>query len=59
MWPSAHLNVVLNSTFTGNKALGPGANATNATCPVVGGQRETGSGGNGGAIVIDGGWSNA
>ena len=46
---------VIDSTFTGNKALGSGANATNATCPVVGGQRETGSGGNGGAIVIDGG----
>jgi hypothetical protein len=46
---------VINSTFTGNKALGSGANSTNATCPVVGGQRETGSGGNGGAISIDGG----
>jgi hypothetical protein len=46
---------VLTSTFTGNKALGSGANSTNATCPVVGGQRETGSGGNGGAISIDGG----
>jgi len=46
---------VIDSTFTGNKALGTGANSTNATCPVVGGQRETGSGGNGGAISIDGG----
>jgi len=46
---------VMESTFTGNKALGFGANADNATCPVVGGQRETGSGGNGGAISIDGG----
>jgi hypothetical protein len=46
---------VINSTFTGNKALGSGANSTNSTCPVVGGQRETGSGGNGGAISIDGG----
>jgi hypothetical protein len=46
---------VMTSTFTGNKALGFGANADNATCPVVGGQRETGSGGNGGAIVMDGG----
>jgi hypothetical protein len=46
---------VFNSTFTGNKALGSGANSTNSTCPMVGGQRETGSGGNGGAISIDGG----
>ncbi len=46
---------VIDSTFTGNKALGSGANSTNTTCPVVGGQRETGSGGNGGAISIDGG----
>jgi hypothetical protein len=49
---------VIDSTFTGNKALGSGANSTNTTCPLVGGgagQRETGSGGNGGAISIDGG----
>jgi hypothetical protein len=46
---------VFNSVFTGNRALGSGANSTNGTCPVVGGQRETGSGGNGGAISIDGG----
>jgi hypothetical protein len=46
---------VINSTFTGNKALGSGANSTNTTCPDVNGQRETGSGGNGGAISIDGG----
>jgi hypothetical protein len=46
---------VFDSTFTGNKALGSGANSTNSTCPMVGGQRETGSGGNGGAISIDGG----
>ncbi len=46
---------VIDSAFTGNKALGSGANSTNTTCPVVGGQRETGSGGNGGAISIDGG----
>ncbi len=46
---------VYDSVFTSNKALGSGANATNSTCPVVAGQRETGSGGNGGAISIDGG----
>ncbi len=46
---------VINSTFTGNKALGSGGNSTNTTCPDVNGQRETGSGGNGGAISIDGG----
>jgi predicted outer membrane repeat protein len=44
-----------NDTFTHNQALGEGANSTNATCPVVGGQRETGSGGNGGAVSVDGG----
>jgi hypothetical protein len=46
---------IVGSTFTGNKALGSGANSTNSTCPIVGGQRETGSGGNGGAVSIDGG----
>ena len=45
---------VTNSTFTGNKAKGSGANSTNTTCPLIHGQREVGSGGNGGAIVIDG-----
>ncbi len=44
-----------NDTFDSNQALGQGANSTNGTCPVVGGQRETGSGGNGGAVAIDGG----
>lgn len=46
---------LINDTFTDNQALGEGANSTNSTCPVVGGQRETGSGGNGGAVSIDGG----
>jgi hypothetical protein len=46
---------VIDSVFTANKATGSGANSTNTTCPVVGGQMETGSGGNGGAISIDGG----
>lgn len=46
---------LVNDTFTQNQALGQGGNSTNATCPVVGGQRETGSGGNGGAVSIDGG----
>jgi predicted outer membrane repeat protein len=44
-----------DDTFTQNQALGEGANSTNGTCPVVGGQRETGAGGNGGAVSIDGG----
>jgi hypothetical protein len=46
---------LVNDTFSQNQALGQGANSTNATCPVVGGQRETGNGGNGGAVSIDGG----
>jgi hypothetical protein len=46
---------LVNDTFTQNQALGQGANSTNSTCPVVGGQRETGEGGNGGAVSIDGG----
>ena len=46
---------LINDTFSQNQALGQGANSTNGTCPVVGGQRETGSGGNGGAVSIDGG----
>jgi predicted outer membrane repeat protein len=46
---------LVNDTFTQNQAQGQGGNATNATCPIVGGQRETGSGGNGGAVSIDGG----
>ncbi len=46
---------LVNDTFSLNHALGQGANSTNGTCPVVGGQRETGEGGNGGAVSIDGG----
>jgi hypothetical protein len=46
---------LVDDTFSQNQALGEGGNATNSTCPVVGGQRETGSGGNGGAVSIDGG----
>ena len=46
---------LVNDTFSQNQALGQGANSTNGTCPVVNGQRETGSGGNGGAVSIDGG----
>jgi hypothetical protein len=46
---------LINDTFSQNQALGQGANSTNGTCPMVGGQRETGSGGNGGAVSIDGG----
>lgn len=46
---------LIDDTFSQNQALGQGANSTNGTCPVVGGQRETGSGGNGGAVSIDGG----
>jgi hypothetical protein len=49
---------VYNSTFDGNVAEGNGANGDNAQmCAVLAdnGQHQTGSGGNGGAIVIDGG----
>jgi hypothetical protein len=46
---------LINDTFSQNQSLGEGGNATNGTCPVVGGQRETGSGGSGGAVSIDGG----
>jgi hypothetical protein len=46
---------LVNDVFEGNQATGSGANSTNSTCPIVGGQRETGSGGNGGAVCIDGG----
>ncbi len=49
---------VVNTVFTQNAALGTGANSTNNTCPNIDGQRETGSGGNGGAISIDGGETN-
>jgi predicted outer membrane repeat protein len=49
---------VYNTHFEGNAALGFGANGDDATkCSVVAktGQHQTGSGGNGGAICIDGG----
>jgi hypothetical protein len=49
---------IYNSRFEGNSALGFGANGDDATkCSVVAktGQHQTGSGGNGGAVCIDGG----
>jgi predicted outer membrane repeat protein len=49
---------VYNSVFEGNSALGFGANGDDSSkCSVVAtnGQHQTGSGGNGGAIAIDGG----
>jgi len=49
---------VYNSLFDGNRAEGNGANGDDATkCSVIAetGQHQIGSGGNGGAIVIDGG----
>ncbi len=49
---------VYNSTFDGNVATGNGANSNDASkCSVVAtnGQHQVGSGGNGGAIAIDGG----
>jgi hypothetical protein len=46
---------LVNDVFERNQATGSGANSDNLTCPIVGGQRETGSGGNGGAVCIDGG----
>ncbi len=49
---------VYNSTFQGNAALGFGANGDDPTkCSVVdkNNQNQTGSGGNGGAIAMDGG----
>ncbi len=49
---------VYNSRFEGNRALGNGANGDDAKkCAVVAdnGQHQIGSGGNGGAISIDGG----
>jgi hypothetical protein len=46
---------LVNDVFEGNHATGSGANSVNTTCPLVNGQRETGSGGNGGAVCIDGG----
>jgi predicted outer membrane repeat protein len=44
---------VTNGSFSGNKALGTGTNYIDPTCPVNGG--ESGNGGNGSAITIDGG----
>ncbi len=44
---------LVNDTFDQNKALGEGANYIDAACGVNGG--ESGNGGNGGAVVIDGG----
>ncbi len=49
---------VYNTAFDGNVAEGNGANGDNASmCSVLAdnGQHQTGSGGNGGAVVIDGG----
>jgi hypothetical protein len=46
---------LVNDVFESNQATGSGANSVNSTCPIVGGQRETGAGGNGGAVCIDGG----
>jgi predicted outer membrane repeat protein len=43
---------VFNSQFTSNRAEGNGANSIKSACHVNGG--ESGNGGNGGAIVIDG-----
>src|SRR5450631_3786172 len=43
---------IFNSTFTSNHATGSGANSINSACHVNGG--ESGNGGNGGAVVIDG-----
>jgi predicted outer membrane repeat protein len=49
---------VYNSTFSNNTATGNGANSNDASkCSVVAtnGQNQVGSGGNGGAVAIDGG----
>ncbi len=49
---------VYDSTFTSNRAVGNGANSDDASkCSVIAdtGQHQVGSGGNGGAVVIDGG----
>src|SRR6266850_805959 len=43
---------IYNSQFSSNQATGNGANGINSACPVGGGQ--SGNGGNGGAVVIDG-----
>jgi hypothetical protein len=46
---------LVNDTFDQNEALGQGANYIDPDCAVNGG--ESGNGGNGGAVVIDGGES--
>ncbi len=46
---------LVNNTFDQNEAQGEGANYIDAACSVNGG--ESGNGGNGGAVVIDGGES--
>lgn len=43
---------IYNSVFSSNRATGNGANSINGACHVKGG--ESGNGGNGGAVVIDG-----
>src|SRR5258707_15404146 len=43
---------IYNSQFSSNQATGNGANKISSACPVKGGQ--SGNGGNGGAVVIDG-----
>jgi hypothetical protein len=44
---------IYNSRFTSNRATGSGANSIKSSCHVNGG--ESGNGGNGGAVVMDGG----
>ena len=44
---------IVNDTFAGNEANGSGANTIDPKCTADGG--ESGNGGNGGAVVIDGG----
>ena len=46
---------IIDDVFSSNEATGNGANYIKDTCPDVDGQKEAGSGGNGGAVVIDGG----
>lgn len=50
--------VLVNNVFFSNQATGSGANTINDTCPrhpTPDGPRQIGSGGNGGAVSIDGG----
>ena len=44
---------LVDNSFDGNKATGSGANSIDSKCSVNGG--ESGNGGNGGAVAIDGG----